>query len=49
MERTNVRNQLVQSARKVEGRPLVVWPIEDEKEARDVRTVADKLGIPMLF
>ncbi len=48
MERA-IGNKLAQLTRKVESRRLVVWPIEDEKEARDVRTVADKLGIPMLF
>ena len=48
MERA-IRNQLVQIIRNVEGRSLVVWTIEDEKEARDVRTVADELGIPMLL
>jgi hypothetical protein len=32
MERA-IRNQLVQLTRKVEGRPLVVWTIKDEKEA----------------
>jgi hypothetical protein len=35
MERA-IRNQLVQLTRKVEGRPLVVWPIRDEKEAETV-------------
>jgi hypothetical protein len=35
MERA-IRNQLAQIARKVEGRPLVVWSIGDEENLESV-------------